>query len=213
MKPIIFIRIADMKYYKGITKFDTPENGGAYVKETGFAHECNNFAPVIQDGEDYEKCIGFFRMLGGNGAHQLHIEKIPGCELLSKSEQCEGVTVVFVSKANNSKTMRVVGFYKDAIVYRYPHCMYFENEDEQEYMFEAKKENCVVLPKTTRHGDSRWYVPNSSSKNNKFGFGRANVWYAGGKGASKDEIEYVEKMIQSIEEYDGDNWMDKGGER
>ena len=29
MKPIIFVRIADMKYYKGITENDVPDNGGS----------------------------------------------------------------------------------------------------------------------------------------------------------------------------------------
>ena len=34
MKPIIFVRISSMKYYKG-TMNDTPENGGSYVTENG----------------------------------------------------------------------------------------------------------------------------------------------------------------------------------
>jgi hypothetical protein len=59
MKPIIFVRVADMKYYREITKNDTPFNGGSYVRETGNAHECYNFEPIIENGQDYEKCIGF----------------------------------------------------------------------------------------------------------------------------------------------------------
>lgn len=207
MRRIIFTRVADMKYYKGITKYDVPENGGSYVGDTGLAHECYNFAPVIQSGEDFEKCIGFCMLSGGkNGVNQLHIENIVGCEACKKEEACEGVTVVFVSKSNRAKSMRVVGFYKNAIVYRYPHFMEFENGYEQMYWFEAKKEDCVVLPYTTRFSSSNWYVPRSTAKN-EFGFGRFSVWYAAGKGASTKEIEYVEKMIKSIDEYNGENWM------
>lgn len=212
MKPIIFVRVADMKYYQGITEKDAPFNGGSYVKETGMAHECYNFSPVIADGEDYEKCIGFFMMIGGNGVSQLHIEKMPGCESVKKEKQINDVIVVFVSKARDSKNMRVVGFYKNATVFRYPHQMSFENGYVQEYMFEARKEDCVVLPYTTRFSGSSWYVPNSTSKYSDFGFGRSNVWFAGGKGASNQEKEYVERMIHSIESYQGENWIEKGGE-
>lgn len=209
MKPIIFIRVADMKYYKGITDTDKPENGGSYVSDTGRAHECYNFAPVVQDGEDYEKCLGYFQLSGGkNGANQLHIERIVGCEACKKEESCEGVTVVFVSKSNRAKSMRVVGYYKNATVYRYPHVMEFESGYEQTYWFEAKKEDCVILPYHTRFSFANWYVPKSTEKN-AFGFGRSQVWYAAEKGSSLKEIEYVEKMIQSIDEYDGENWMEK----
>lgn len=209
MKPIIFARVADMKYYKGITDTDKPENGGSYVSDTGLAHECYNFQPIIQAGENFEKCIGFCMMSGGkNGVNQLHIEKIVGCEACKKEEACEGVTVVFVSKSSRAKSMRVVGFYKNAIVYRYPHFMEFDDGYEQMYWFEAKKEDCVVLPYSTRFGSSDWFVPNSTAKDD-FGFGRSQVWYAGGKGASQKEIEYVEKMLQSIDSYQGENWIEK----
>ena len=209
MRPIIFARVADMKYYKGITETDKPENGGSYVNDTGRAHECYNFDPIIQKGEDYEKCLGFCMMSGGkHGVNQLHIEKIVGCEVCKKEESCEGVTVVFVSKSNRAKSMRVVGFYKNATVYRYPHFMDFPNGYEQMYWFEAKKEDCVVLPYSTRFSSGQWFVPNSTARD-EFGMGRSQVWYAGSKGASSKEIEYVERMIKSIDEYQGDNWMDK----
>ena len=86
--------------------------------------------------------------------------------------------------------------------------MEFESGYEQMYWFEAKKEDCVVLPYSTRFGSSDWFVPKSTAKN-EFGFGRFNVWYAASNGASVKEIEYVEKMIKSIDEYDGENWIDK----
>ena len=127
MRPVIFVRVADMKYYQGITDQDRPVNGGSYVNNTGLAHECYNFAPVIQSGEDYEKCLGYFMMIGGNGVCQLHIENIPGCEAFKHEEAAYGVTGIFVSKAVSSKSMRVVGFYKDAIAYRFPHHMEFED--------------------------------------------------------------------------------------
>lgn len=207
MKPILFARITDMKYYRGITDTDKPCNGGSYVKDTGYAHECNNFNPVEYEG--IEKCIGFSMMSGGKGVKQLHIENIYGCNLLKNEDAANNVYIVFVSKAFGSKTMRVVGFYKNATVYREPQFLFIDESYEQQYQFEALKENCILLPYSERHKGSKWFVPASSSKYQKFGFGRFNLWYAGGLGASKEEIEYVEQMIKSIDTYDGANWMDK----
>ena len=209
MKPVVFARVADMQYYQGITDEDIPSNGGSYVNKTGLAHECYNFAPITQDGEDYEKCLGFVMMSGGNGADQLHIEKILGCEALKHEDATYGVTVIFVSKALSSKSMRVVGFYKDAVAYRYPQYMEFDNGYCQEYLFEAQKENCVVLPYTERFSNSQWYVPASTSKYSDFGFGRSNIWFAGSKGASQKECDYVERMLSAIDHYRGENWMER----
>ena len=136
---------------------------------------------------------------------------MPCCEALKNEEKVDDAIVVFVSKARNSKNMRVVGFYKNATVYRYRHVMSFANGYEQEYLFEAPKEDCVVLPYTSRFSDSAWYVPSSTSKYSDFGFGRANVWFGGGKNASNKEKDYVRKMIHSIMNYSGENWIGKAG--
>ena len=210
MKPVVFARVADMKYYQGITDQDTPSNGGSYVNDTGLAHECYNFAPIIQDGDDYEKCLGFVMMSGGKGADQLKIKKIPGCEAFKHEDAVEGVTVVFVSRALSSKNMRVVGFYKDAVVYRYPQFMEFSGGYCQQYQFEAQKENCVLLPYSERFSNSEWYVPSSTSKYSDFGFGRSHAWFAGSKGASEKECQYVEKILSAIDNYQGENWMGRG---
>lgn len=116
--------------------------------------------------------------------------------------------------------MRIVGFYKNATVYRYAHRMIFGealttpdneqgNEYEQFFQFETAKENCVLLPYQERHSGNKWFVPASSSKYHTFDFGRSNIWFAGGKGASEKELDYVEKIIQSAENYNGENWIDK----
>lgn len=208
MYPIIFARVASMRYYKGITENDRPKNGGSFVSSTGMAHECYNFDPIIQDGEDYEKCIGYCQLSGGKaGVNQMHIEKIVGCKACKKEDCCENVTVVFVARTSDTKSMRVVGFYKNATVFRRPRIMLFDNGYEQTYWFEAKAEDCVLLPYETRINKSMWYVPCSSKKG--FGMGQSGIWYAGGEGASDDETEYVERMINSIDNYHGENWMNK----
>ena len=146
-------------------------------------------------------------MIGGKGVEQLHIEKMPGCEAFKHEDSVEGVTVVFVSRALSSKNMRVVGFYKNAVAYRYPQFMEFSGGYCQQYQFEAQKENCVLLPYSERFSNSEWYVPSSTSKYSDFGFGRSHAWFAGSKGASEKECAYVERMLTAIDNYQGENWM------
>jgi len=210
MKPIIFARVADMYYYNGITEKDKPVNGGAYVNETGEAHECYNFSPVkFLDG--YEACLGFVMLAGAkeNTDTRLHIEKIVGCEALKKDEFVHNVTVVFCSKAYNSPTMRVVGFYKNATVYRDAQFEDFVNGYVQQYNFIADKNDCVLLPYQERHKGKRWYIPMSKKRNSSFGFGRSNIWYAQGYQTDKKLYDFLESMIQNIEMYDGDNWVER----
>ena len=150
MKPIIFCRIAEMEYYRGITDSDIPNNGGAYVRETGDAHECNNFNTVTMDNEEY--CLGFVKIAGSSEYKdaELHLEKINGCKLTKNLDSVDDITVVWCAKAENSPNTRVVGFYQNATVFRYPQCIEFTNGEAQIFNFIAKKEDCVLLPRNER---------------------------------------------------------------
>lgn len=209
MKPIIFCRIADMKYYRGITDEDRPINGGAYVNETGEAHECYNFDYANVDGEDV--CLGFVMMArtSATGNVALHIEKISGCELTKNQESIDGVTVVWCAKGEGRTSTRVVGFYKNATVYRYPQFADFENGYCQQFNFVAKKEDCVLLPINERYTKSEWYVPMSGKNSYEFGFGRSNIWFANGESGSIKEKDYVERVLEAIENYSGRNLMEE----
>lgn len=211
MKPIIFVRISSMKYYKGTTN-DTPENGGSYVTETGDAHECYNFDAVdFEDGTS--QCLGFTMLTGKRGNEaQIKIENIVGCDALKKKETASAVTVVWCAKARNSQNMRVVGFYKNATVYRRSQYVEFDTGYVQEFNFIADKKDCVLIPWNKRFSDNRWYVPTSGKNNSSFGFGRSSIWYGGSHTDDQKEIEYVERMIDSIENYDGENWIDERGD-
>lgn len=207
MKPIIFARIADMKFYKGITDTDKPVNGGSYVKDTNYAHECYNFDPVIlEDNKEY--CLGFTQLLGGKEP-QLHIERIVGCKSMKDALSVDDVIVVFCSKAHVAKTMRVVGFYKNATVYRYYRECIFPGKDEEEYIqaysFIAEKKDCVLLPYQERFINGNWFVPTSGKMGYSFGYGHSNIWFAGSGTDNMDELNYVNRMIESVEGYTGEN--------
>lgn len=213
MKQVIFARISDMKFYKGITEDDKPLSNMAYVKETGDAHEAFNFDAVEMDGK--EICLGFVMLIGNSAKTglQIRLESMIGGKALKKENSADGVTVVWCAKDPYANNIRVVGFYKNATVYRYTQEASFLNENDevnyiQSFNFIAKKEDCVLLPYDERN-NNKWHVPTSSKGGFDFGFGRSNIWYANSKGENDKEDEYVERMLENIENYSGKNWMEE----
>lgn len=206
MRPVIFARVAYMKKYRGVNGQDIPKNGGAYVKEMKDAHEAWNFDPIEIAGQAGRWCLGYCQPVGGCANPQLHLEKITGCEASGKETELNGVTVVFVAKTDVG--LRIVGFYKNATVYRYMQRMEFDSGYVQDYQFAARKEDCVLLPPNARTGDCGWSVPMSTGRNNTFGMGRSNLWFAASTDADEEEKTYAEQMLKRIDEYRGGNWME-----
>ena len=204
MKPILFARIADMKYYHG-TDGDTPYNGGSYVQETGQAHECCNFWPVLgEDGTAY--CLGFAEIANSAGG-TIKPEKIIGCEGMKGQPFVDGVLVIFVSRSRQAQNMRVVGFYRNATVFSEYQAVTLGSGETQTYSFLAKAEDCVLLPYSERHSNNAWYVPAAGSRYSTFGFGRSHIWYAQGSRENEKLADFLEHMITSAETYTGENWL------
>lgn len=210
---ILFCNIAWMKYYKGIyPNRDEPMNGGSYVKEKKDAHEKYNFLPCyIQDDNDnnnnLEVCLGFFSTKSTNGFddNQLHIEKIENGSI--KEDMIDGVLVVWCAKQPYDNRTVVIGWSRDAQVYRYYQQACFKHangkEDIRYYNVLAKSKNCVLLPEGERNRFTRWNVPRKRPKGASFGFGSANVWF----GLEEDARDYIKRLIENINSYDGDNWI------
>ena len=212
MMRILFCNIAWMKEYRGNEDGkDTPLNGGSYVDETGDAHEKYNFTPVNMAGKEGLYCLGFFETKSHNGkdVNQMRIENIAGCELLKKEEAVDDVLVVYCAKHPAHKFTTVIGWYKHAAVYRHYQEAVFAPEDIQYYNAIAKSSDCVLLPTGTRARKVQWEVPRKSS-GWAYGFGRANVWYASEEDSRLQD--YLARLEKQINEYDGENWIEKYAE-
>lgn len=217
---ILFCNIAWMDYYKGIMKgIDEPKNGGSYVSENGDAHEAYNFE-CVKLGEDVgypdgEYCLGFVetKATNGNTRNQLNIEKIAGCEPYKKEKEVDDVLVVYCAKYPESLVQEtyVVGWYQHATVYRYYETLEFSDGNGgiyyQDYNAIAKKENCVLLPRSSRRKSNIWRVPRKNS-GVSYGFGQANVWFVSGREENVYLDIFLNKLVKQIEEYDGENWRD-----
>ena len=69
--------------------------------------------------------------------------------------------------------------------------------------------DCVLLPAGIRSRKVQWEVPRKSN-GWAYGFGRANVWYASEEDSRLQD--YLTRLVKQIDEYDGENWIDKYAE-
>lgn len=212
MQRILFCNIAWMLLYKGVNEFDKPLNGGVWVKKDKIVHEAYNFDAITFAGDDTKYCLGYVetRVSASSTRNELHIERINGCSDMKNEDAVDDVLVIWCAKDDHSDFISVVGWYKHATVYRRYQAIEFDNGYIQEYNIIAEAKNCVLLPSGIRHRRTLWYVPRTGKKNGpKYGFGQANIWFANNPDEDPYLKAYLEKMVRQIDEYDGENWLDK----
>lgn len=181
---VIFCNIAWMKEYKGIKESDMPRNGGSFVKENNDCCEGTNFLDLNH------KCYGFVE----NKGNSLHIERLD--EKYKNKDVIDGVTVVWV--ATDNKGCKIVGWYKNAKMYRdmketiAPVMGY----DYLVYNFEADIKDCYLIPEK----DRSFVVPRASKKGKGKGMGQSNVWYAESAYAQR---EFIPEVLDYIDNYKG----------
>ena len=108
---ILFCNVGWMESYQGQSAADKIQGGGSYVHEERMGHEICNFATHRRN------VYGYVRPPNANrqpGAGQIKIERIGG----NQSDFVSNVLVVWTATRPEGGTV-VVGWYKNAIVYRY----------------------------------------------------------------------------------------------
>lgn len=214
---ILFCNIAWMRYYKGFWEGeDEPVGGGSFVDENQYGSELFNFSPFTHEdknGKITEVCTGFVvtKMSRSGKDQALHIERLEGCEANRASESVEDVLVIYCAAHPFHNFTSVVGWYRDATVYRYYQEVIFETEDGGEAAFLynalAPKENCVLLPVQERR-PVMWKIPRRQT-GASYGFGQANVWFAEGREENKLLDRFLTRIVNQIENYSGENWVDR----
>lgn len=175
--PILFCNIGWMTEYRGITKSDKIVGGGSYVKIEQRGHEVCNFAPA--NGMVY----GYVQPRGS----QIRIERIGAA---AEDEEISGVDVVFTARRPGRGGTVIVGWYRDATVYRHSQRKQWLSDTHQRngvdaYWISAKKGNVTLLSLDRRN----MVVPRGVG-----GMGQSNVWYADADGAS-DWVARVRDLI------------------
>lgn len=179
--PILFCNVGWMNQYDGIDG-DSIQRGGSYnEKSTG--HEVCNFSNV--DSNVY----GYVRPTG-----RVNIEKLGAG---ANDEHAEGVTVIWTAGPDRGGTA-IVGWYKDAKVYRDPEPIKNPTRLQREngissYQISAKASDATLLPIEQRN----FMIPRAV----KGGIGQSNVWYAD-KPESTELVERALRLVESEGESD-----------
>lgn len=201
---ILFCRITNMKYYKGGCEDDKPIKGGEYVEKYGEAGEEYNFEPIKVSESNKFECFGFVEPKRNKKGkiNQFHLENLEGCSRMKNEEFIEDVLVVWCTTLL-SGGMAVVGWYKNATVFRKPKKDTFTDVNVY-YNVRANAEDCTLIPENMRT-QWKWSVP-LKAKKRTYGFGsRPMIWYP-------EELEaknYLKELVKNIDEYDGENWLYK----
>jgi len=107
------------------------------------------------------------------------------------------VLVVWVATNQKNET-RIVGWYKNATVYREIQALeyYVVDAENVEYRIEALAKDCYLLPLEERN----YKILRASRSGNGTGFGQSHIWYAESKEA---QTQIIPKVIEYISSYKG----------
>lgn len=197
MDKIVFFNIACMKRYEGITGDDKPMHGGSYVEEHGYGAEVYNFQPFG------DELYGFVE--AGWRPRPKHIN-ITNLGAQRSENSISGVLVIWVAKQSRGKRTLVVGWYKDATVYKgRQKPPVGSNRKEPDggdapYFVTANKRDCLLIPWRERGNELGFEVERAAQRVAKGkhdgGIGQSNIWYAKdvyGAAIKPKVLEYIAK--------------------
>lgn len=159
--PVLFCNVGWMNEYQGITSTDKIVGGGAYVRLEKRGGETCNFLPVKG------KVFGYVQPRGT----QIKIERIGASKT---DQQYSGVDVVFTARRPGGGGTVVIGWFKNATVFRNPQSSKWlsnthKNNKIDTYWISGSASNAVLLPIDQR---------NIGVPRGKGGIGQSNVWFA-----------------------------------
>lgn len=176
-KHILFCNVGWMSQYQGMTPSDKIVGGGGFVRSEKRGHEVCNFLPVRG------KVFGYVQPHGS----QIKIERIGASK---NDDELSHVDVVFTACRPGTGGTVVVGWYKNATVFRHLQSVsrvsktHDDNQVNSHWVSTAA-ENSVLLPSDQRN----IVVPRG-----KGGMGQSNVWFADSPVVS----EWVSKVKRTI---------------
>ena len=185
---VLFARIGWMKYYNGPLIGDEKRRGGGKYTKIGVGHEAFNFHEI--GGQ----LFGFFQPQ--MQASKIKLERIvPG----THGDVLNGVLVVFVATDPEQGSQRIVGWYRDAIVYRNRLSSPPEERNGFYYYLVAKASEAVLLPTHLR---------NYSIPGGKGGFGQANICYLYEQNGKSKPMTWVPGALEFVQSYENENLLE-----
>ncbi|MDP3786736.1 MAG: DUF3883 domain-containing protein [Candidatus Omnitrophota bacterium] len=176
---MIFCNIGWMDKYEGLKSGDKIRGGGKFVSKHGFGWEVYNFQPL--SGRMY----GYVQPTG-----KIHIERLGAPK---DSNKIDHILVIWTARDYSHGGVFIVGWYRDATVYRnyqpVPKGSNRKTPDKKEagFFVEAKEKDCKLLPKDKR----TFHIPKG-----KNGMGQSNVWYAD----KRENFRFREQVLGYVKE-------------
>ncbi len=162
--PMVFVNIGWMKDYAGPSASDTPVGGHGYLKEGNIGHEVFNFASLKG------KVYGYVPR-----SARINLKNLGGS---SSDQSVTPVTVVWIARNPSDKKTYVVGWYKNASVFKENNHIKLKRSKnfDVSYQIEAPADKATLLPIDQR----LFRIPTAKQEGN---LGQSPVWYGG-----KDEF-------------------------
>jgi len=179
---ILFANIGWMAHYRGNNAKDQIKGGGSYRDDD--KHEAFNFLPI--NG----KCYGYVQPVRWGGINIDRIEK--GCN----DDKLSNVLVVWIATHPSAGGTYIVGWYKNANVFKSFQASRSSLRNKYSYNIVAKDNDCTLLPL-----DQRTFQVLRAKNGGKGFLGQSNVWYA--DSSNKAVQQFKEEVIAYITSYTG----------
>jgi len=172
-----------MKWFRGPQPDDEKPIGGGSYNKRGLGNEAFNFLPL--NG----RTLGFFQH-----PSTIALERI---EAGFAGEALNGVLAVFVATDPENGGQRIVGWYRDATVYR--HEQPSNDKRRNSFGYFLRTRTAVLVPEPRRSFNE---IPSRG----KGCFGQANVCYAlDDNGHPKSAARWMDEALKYIDSYDLEN--------
>ncbi|ARP67213.1 MULTISPECIES: hypothetical protein [Mesorhizobium] len=173
--PLLFCNIAWMNHYAGRDPNDPPKGGGGFPVLEGFCGEELNFV-ACEDGYVY----GHFETIKGEEDRQVNIQRLGAGP---EDDFLDGVDIVWTAPTQGSDPRCVVGWYRNARIYRhrqkfngqFPSVRHVEDEITS-FRVKARIKDVRLLPSSERRMKlergpgwsgqvSWWYAEDTKNRN------------------------------------------------
>lgn len=193
---LVIFNIGWMKKYEGL-QADSIESTAEYINQKNIGLEIYNFLPI--NGTMY----GFVQPSGRANYtdRQIKIERIGQ---INKSESLiDGVLVAWVARHPEKGGSFLVGWYKNATVYRYYQQIAVNNDriinsEAIGYYTKAKDTDCVLLTMEERILE----IPRAKNTIDG-GMGQSNIWYA--NSGKINDVTFRQQLLAFINNYQPNN--------
>lgn len=181
----LLARVGWMKYYRGPQQGDEKPIAGGKYTEKSLGHEAFNFKPIA--GTLY----GYFQPQ--MAASNIRLERI--VPSLSNNASADGILVVFVATSPSEGGQRVIGWYRNAAIFREPQSSRFVERQQFDYFVQTSVDDGMLLPSHERN----YVIPKGAG-----GIGQANIWYPY-EGGKEKNASWIAPMLEFIYGYQGEN--------